>query len=409
MNTIGKPVKVGAAAAVQPRPSASAPVVEIRNLVKRFGSVAAANNVSLTLEAGKTLVLLGESGSGKTTVLRCVAGLENASSGTIMLSGTVVDDGQRTVPPESRRIGMVFQSYALWPQMTALENVTFAGTREQRGSAARKAARRQGEQLLDSVGLAGMKDRLPSQLSGGQQQRVALARALAGDVRLLLMDEPLSALDQALREELRLGLRAQIQKSGLACLYVTHDQEEALAMADELIVMRSGVVEERGDPRAIYERPATAFGAGFLGAKNVARGRVVKTGTPLCVAEVAGQMIAFSPVDSVVVGDEVELRWRREHMRFSEGGEPTNRWPAQVTSAVYLGHRWEVGLNCLGVAMRAWSENELAGAVPVQVSPMLILGYALRKTSAGNPADTSPSSLRADPGPVSAQRNSAST
>jgi ABC-type Fe3+/spermidine/putrescine transport system ATPase subunit len=218
---------------------------------------------------------------------------------------------------------------------------------------------------------------------------VALARALAGDVRLLLMDEPLSALDQALREELRLGLRAQIQKSGLACLYVTHDQEEALAMADELIVMRSGVIEERGDPRAIYERPATSFGAGFLGAKNVVRGRVVRTGTPLCVAEVAGEMIAFSPVDSVVVGDAVELRWRREHVRFTEGAEPVNRWRAQVTSAVYLGHRWEVGLNCLGVAMRAWSENEIGGVVPVQVAPMLILGYAVRKATSGDAVDTS--------------------
>ncbi|HVY99554.1 MAG TPA: ABC transporter ATP-binding protein [Dongiaceae bacterium] len=389
MNTVARSIardeRDGRVAA---RPEA-APVVEIRNLVKRFGPVAAADNVSLTLAAGKTLVLLGESGSGKTTVLRCVAGLENATSGTIRIGGTLVDDGERTVPPESRRIGMVFQSYALWPQMTALENVAFAGTREQKGSAARKAAREQGEHLLESVGLARMKDRLPSQLSGGQQQRVALARALAGDVRLLLMDEPLSALDQALREELRLGLRAQIQNSGLACLYVTHDQEEALAMADELIVMRSGVIEERGDPRAIYERPATAFGAGFLGAKNMARGRVAKVGTPLCVAEVAGEMISFSPVDSVAVGDEVELRWRREHMRFTDAGDPTNRWQAQVTSAVYLGHRWEVGLNCLGVAMRAWSESEIGGAVPVQVLPMLILGYALGRSARGNPADTS--------------------
>jgi iron(III) transport system ATP-binding protein len=390
MNTIPKAMKAGTAGLARPPSAAGAPIVEVRNLVKRFGGLAAVDNVSLTLDAGKTLVLLGESGSGKTTVLRCLAGLENASSGTILLGGAVVDDGARTVPPESRRIGMVFQSYALWPQMTALENVAFAGTREQKGSAAKKAALSQGEQLLASVGLARLKDRLPSQLSGGQQQRVALARALAGDVRLLLMDEPLSALDQALREELRLGLRAQIQSSGLACLYVTHDQEEALAMADELIVMRSGVIEERGDPRAIYERPATAFGAGFLGAKNVARGTVARVGTPHCIAQVAGEMIAFSPVDSLVVGDEVELRWRREHLRIgAEGGDTTNLWQAKVTSAVYLGHRWEVGLSCLGGAMRAWSNNELAGEVPVQVPPMLVLGYAVPKPASGSSADTS--------------------
>jgi ABC-type Fe3+/spermidine/putrescine transport system ATPase subunit len=145
------------------------PVVEVLGLTKRFGTFTAVSNASLTLAAGKTLVLLGESGSGKTTVLRCVAGLENASSGTIRLGGAVVDDGSRQVPPEQRRIGMVFQSYALWPQMSALENVMFAGLRDRRGAAARREARKQAEELLDTVGLKTMKDRLPSQLSGGQQ------------------------------------------------------------------------------------------------------------------------------------------------------------------------------------------------------------------------------------------------
>jgi spermidine/putrescine transport system ATP-binding protein len=201
-------------------------------------------------------------------------------------------------------------------------------------------------------------------------------------VRLLLMDEPLSALDQALREELRLGLRAQIQQSGLACLYVTHDQEEALAMADELIVMRAGVVEERGDPRAIYERPATSFGAGFLGAKNVVRGKVVKVAQPHSVAQVGLDLVSFTAVDSFRPGDEVELRWRREHMtlRPREESGAINRWPAEVTSAVYLGHRWEVGLDCLGSAARAWSGSEIGGRVMVEVPPALMLGYAQRKT-----------------------------
>jgi ABC-type Fe3+/spermidine/putrescine transport system ATPase subunit len=283
------------------------------------------------------------------------------------------------VAPEARRIGMVFQSYALWPQMSARENVVFAGLRGNRGAAAKREARAQAEELLETVGLSALKDRLPSQLSGGQQQRVALARALAGDVRLLLMDEPLSALDQSLREELRLGLRAQIQRSGLACLYVTHDQEEALAMADELIVMRRGVIEERGDPRAIFERPATSFGAGFLGAKNCARGEVVQIGAPFCVALVDGNPVMFSAVGRFRVGDAVELRWRREHMRLlaEPGSGQTNHWPAQVTSAVYLGHRWEVGLDCLGATVRAWGDNDLSGDAVAHVPPAMMLGYAM--------------------------------
>jgi iron(III) transport system ATP-binding protein len=369
-------------AAQSPGPKAP-PVVEVLGLTKRFGTFTAVSNASLTLAAGKTLVLLGESGSGKTTVLRCVAGLENASSGTIRLGGAVVDDGRRQVPPEQRRIGMVFQSYALWPQMSALENVVFAGLRNRRGAAARREARAQAEQLLDTVGLKTMKDRLPSQLSGGQQQRVALARALAGDVRLLLMDEPLSALDQALREELRLGLRAQIRRSGLACLYVTHDQEEALAMADELIVMRAGVIEERGDPRAIYERPATSFGANFLGAKNLARGEVVQIGQPFSVARVGSDLVSFSAVDPIRVGDGVELRWRREHTRLGLAGSEgqPNQWPARVSSAVYLGHRWEVGLDCLGTLTRAWSDSDLSDTVVAHVPPLLMLGYASGRRS----------------------------
>jgi iron(III) transport system ATP-binding protein len=372
-----------ATAAPSPMP-AREPVVEISRLTKSFGNFDAVKEVSLKLEAGKTLVLLGESGSGKTTVLRCVAGLERATRGTIRLGGTVVDDGTRQVPPESRRVGMVFQSYALWPQMTALENVVFAGTRDRKGAAVKREVLAQAEALLETVGLAGLKGRLPAQLSGGQQQRVALARALAGDVRLLLMDEPLSALDQALREELRLGLRAQIQRSGLACLYVTHDQEEALAMADELIVMRDGIIEEHGHPREIFERPATAFGAGFLGAKNSVLAKVIQVAQPYATARVGADTITFSPVDQLGVGDSVELRWRREHTRLAPAADSRapNQWPAQVTSAVYLGHRWEVGLNCLGVPIRAWSESEGSDITVAHVLPQRLLGYRPRNESA---------------------------
>jgi ABC-type polar amino acid transport system ATPase subunit len=282
---------------VAPNPSpAREPVVEISRLTKSFGNFDAVKEVSLKLEAGKTLVLLGESGSGKTTVLRCVAGLERATCGTIRLGGTVVDDGNQQVPPESRRIGMVFQSYALWPQMTALENVVFAGMRDRKGASVKREVLAQAETLLETVGLASMKGRLPGQLSGGQQQRVALARALAGDVRLLLMDEPLSALDQA---------------------------------------------------------------------------------QPYATARVGADTITFFPVDPLSVGETVEIRWRREHTRLTPTATPgaPNQWPAQVTSAVYLGHRWEVGLDCLGVPIRAWSESEASDVRTAHVSPQRLLGY----------------------------------
>ena len=362
--------------------AAETPVLEIRHVTKLFGSVEAVSDASLVLPPGKTMVLLGESGSGKTTILRCVAGLENVTQGEILMEGSVIADGRRGTAPESRRVGMVFQNYALWPHMTAADNIAFAGRRSARGREVRRKAKEQAIELLHTVGLGHLGDRLPGQLSGGQQQRVALARALAGDVRLLLMDEPLSALDQALREELRLELRAQIKKSGLACLYVTHDQQEALAMADVLVVMKSGKIMELGDPRKIYERPATSFGAAFLGATNAARGIVVEVGETYAVAQVGDERLVFHPSDAgLVAGSSVEMRWRREHTTVVGGTGPAgplgvNEWRGEAVSAVYLGHAWEAAVDLLGGRVRALCRTELSGDVVISVEPARVIGYA---------------------------------
>jgi iron(III) transport system ATP-binding protein len=361
------------------------PAVEIHNLVKRYkgrGSddFLAVNDVSLTVLPGQTVVLLGESGCGKTTTLRCLAGLEAATAGQIHIDGALVDDGRRQTPPEARRVGMVFQNYALWPHMSALKNVAFAGQREFRGRGVSASSREQAVDLLKTVGLSDKADRLPGQLSGGQQQRVALARALAGDVRLLLMDEPLSALDQSLREGLRLELRAQIKRSGLACVYVTHDQQEALAMADVLVVMRAGRIEEIGNPQDIYENPRTAFGAGFLGAKNTAKGVVRTSGTDFHDADVDGNLVRFKTTGwTPSVGDSVELRWHPEHVNihFTENDDTTklNRWSAVVERTVYAGHTWEVCLTALGASWRAWAQAKPVGQISVSVQPEHISGY----------------------------------
>jgi len=357
--------------------------VVIDGLVKRYGSVTAVNEVSLTVGAGKTVVLLGQSGCGKTSILRCVAGLEEVDAGTIRIGDEVVADGRRQMPSESRHIGMVFQDYALWPHMSAVKNVSFAARRKGDGRISRERAAAQAKALLATVGLHGLFDRLPSQLSGGQQQRVAVARAIAGDVRVLLMDEPLSALDQSQREDLRLELRGHIQRSGLACLYVTHDQQEALAMADVLVVMHSGQIMEMGDPTACYERPRTAFGAEFLGARNVVRGTVVESGREHHVAMVADNQVTFTaPAGPLRVGSSVELRWRPADILVGSAlsnaaSSNVNRWHGETIRSLYLGGVYELAVRGLGGELRGrCAERVPVGETTFSVDPERILGYA---------------------------------
>ncbi|OQP87325.1 iron ABC transporter ATP-binding protein [Rhizobium rhizosphaerae] len=238
-------------------------LLSIETLTKRFGGVVALDRLSLTIMAGEIHALIGPSGCGKSTALRLIAGFEQAESGAITMNGRRIDG----LKPEARDIGMVFQDYALFPHLTVAENIAFGLHRLDR--AAREAAVRDHLALMRLQGLEG---RRPDQLSGGQQQRVALARSLAARPRLLLLDEPFSNLDASLRETARREMRDVLRASGMTALFVTHDREEALSLSDRVTVLKAGRVEQTDRPERVYQRPASAFVAGFLGRTNLLQG-----------------------------------------------------------------------------------------------------------------------------------------
>jgi putative spermidine/putrescine transport system ATP-binding protein len=246
--------------------------VSLRNLTRAFGATKALDGMSLDIAPGELVALLGPSGCGKTTALRIVAGFEFADSGEVLVNGRDVSE----VPAARRDMGMVFQSYSLFPNMSALDNVGF-GLRMRKTAAAQR--RRKAAELLDMVGLSAQAGQYPHQLSGGQQQRVALARALAIEPHVLLLDEPLSALDAKVRLQLREQIRTLQQRLGTTTIFVTHDQEEALSMADRVGVMRDGRLEQVADPSELYSRPATAFVAEFVGTMNRLPGELAGPGT----------------------------------------------------------------------------------------------------------------------------------
>lgn len=226
------------------------------------GGNRALDEFSIEIADGDVLVLLGPSGSGKTTLLRCLAGIERISAGTIVLDGKQVAAGARHLPPEDRDLAMVFQDYALWPHMVVRDNVAFA---LRRSGMKRSERRAEAAAVLGRVGLSALQDRYPSQLSGGEQQRVALARALAGRTKLILFDEPLSNLDANLRERMRIEISALVREAGATAVYITHDQAEAFALADQVGVMERGRLVQLGRPEDVYEAPATPFVARFTG------------------------------------------------------------------------------------------------------------------------------------------------
>ena len=248
--------------------------VTVTGLRKKFGNEWAVDDVGFEVEEGKLLVLLGPSGCGKTTTLRCVGGLEQPDGGKIVIDGEVVTDadGGRFLLPEARGMGMVPQSYAIWPHMTVFENVAFPLKMQRLG---RSEVARRVQQALDVVRLEEFGGRNATDLSGGQQQRVALARAIVGTPKVLLFDEPLSNLDAKLREEMRDLLKDIQREINITAIYVTHDQAEAMALGEELIVMNAGKVEQRGSARSLYSEPATQFVANFIGVASFFRGTVV--------------------------------------------------------------------------------------------------------------------------------------
>src|SRR5579859_5087672 len=253
--------------------------VELRGLTKRFGSVTVVDNVSLRIDHGQLICLLGPSGCGKTTTLRLIAGFLEPSDGEIHVGERLVSSAARTLPPESRKMSMIFQSYALWPHMTVAENITY-GLRLRkldRDTIAKKL-----KAILDTTKLEALAQRYPGELSGGQQQRVALARALVVEPETLLLDEPLSNLDANLREEMRFEIRRLHDQYKYTTVYVTHDQAEAMTTADRIVVMNEGRVEQQGSPEEIYQRPRSEFVARFIGGTNIFRGKTLGDGVVDC-------------------------------------------------------------------------------------------------------------------------------
>ncbi len=310
------------------RSSISPAPVKIQELAKHYGAIKANDNVNLDIEGGEFMTLLGPSGSGKTTTLKMVAGFVEPTSGSVMIDNKVV-----TEPPHKRDIGMVFQNYALFPHMTAAQNVAFplrmrSVPTQERDERVKNA--------LAMVDLADRMDQLPRQLSGGQQQRVALARALVFEPRVVLMDEPLGALDKKLRENLQLQIRAIQQDLDITMIYVTHDQEEALVMSDRIAVFNNGKIVQVGTGEALYERPETRFVADFIGESNIFGGRLDADGSHLK----SGDLSLAVPATMIASSTPAALVVRPERMRLNRLGtdlQGSNSLEAKVKDIIYLG------------------------------------------------------------------------
>ncbi|GLK72361.1 putative 2-aminoethylphosphonate ABC transporter ATP-binding protein [Ancylobacter dichloromethanicus] len=313
----------------------AAPFLRVTGIDKHFGSFRALSNVTLDVETGEFVCFLGPSGCGKSTLLRIIAGLERQNAGAIHSLDQDISD----LPPAQRQFGILFQSYALFPNLNVRENIVY-GLRNRR-LAAREIDSRLNE-LLELIDLKGSERKYPAQLSGGQQQRVALARAIAPSPRLLLLDEPLSALDAKVRVHLRQQIRDLQRRLGLTTIMVTHDQEEALSMADRVVAMRDGEVEQIGTPTEIYHTPRSLFVAGFVGKMNILPGHVSEG--RLTVGSLAFPIPA--PYDTPEnQGDVIAcLRPEQIRLRTLAGGAPGDTLPGQVTHLEFLGSFWRASL-----------------------------------------------------------------
>jgi iron(III) transport system ATP-binding protein len=314
-------------------PADRVPYLSIRSLTKRFGSFTAVDNISLDVYEGEFVCFLGPSGCGKTTLLRAIAGLDIQTVGRVEQAGRDIS----ALPPSKRDFGIVFQSYALFPNLTVRKNVAY-GLENRRGTKAEVV--RRVDELLDMVGLRDQGDKYPAQLSGGQQQRVALVRALATSPGLLLLDEPLSALDAKVRVYLRHEIRQLQRRLGITTIMVTHDQEEALTMADRIVVMNHGVIEQVGTPMEIYRRPASAFVADFIGLMNFLAGTMLGPGRVL-----VGRLELSCEADGFAPGTGVTVAIRPEDVRVQDvDATAENAFEARIETMTFLGSFFRVDL-----------------------------------------------------------------
>jgi iron(III) transport system ATP-binding protein len=340
--------------------------IRVEGLTKEFGSGArAVDGVSLTVPEGQIVTLLGPSGCGKTTILRCIAGLETPSAGRILIGDQVVHDGAtgETVPVEKRAVGMVFQSYAIWPHLTVFDNVALALEFNQKRSDDRTDVRSRVVEVLRSVGMDGYQERYPSELSGGQQQRVVLARALVYRPRVLLLDEPLANLDARLREAMRFELRDVQQQLGLTVIYVTHDQAEAMALSDHVIVMREGQILRQGAPRAIFADPEHPFVADFLGVSNRLAGEIVAVPTAGRVeVELAGTDLSVMVKGAGAAQQQVWVAVRPSRVglyrRALDGVSGSDALPGRIVRVTFLGEEVDCQVQVGDLMLQARDSGE---------------------------------------------------
>ncbi|MCD0449612.1 ABC transporter ATP-binding protein [Actinocorallia sp. API 0066] len=334
-------------------------LVSVRGVTRRFGEVTALDDVSLDIEQGEFFALLGPSGCGKTTLLRILAGFERPDSGEVLLDGADL----LALPPHRRPVNLMFQSYALFPHLSVEKNIAYGLERER---LAKAEIRERVAEVLETIGLGGAARRRPDQLSGGQRQRVALARAIVKRPRLLLLDEPLSALDKKVRAEMQLELKRLQHEVGITFVVVTHDQEEAMSLADRIAVLHGGGVEQVDPPVALYERPRTRFTADFVGANNLFHGTLRAQGV-----EVAG--VGLLPCDvpaDAALGTAVDLAVRPENIAFTDAGVLRGT----VLDTSFYGGQSRVSIAVPGVAQPV--EVTAAGASPVAQGAEVQLGWS---------------------------------
>jgi iron(III) transport system ATP-binding protein len=341
-------------------------VISVSGLVKRFEGrdfrKTAVQGLDFDVPEGKLFTLLGPSGCGKTTTLRMIAGLERPDEGTISIDGRAVYDASAGVflPANKRPIGMVFQSYAIWPHMSVLQNVAFplttGSSRRPRAEARTRALR-----MLDLVGLGDLADRSATALSGGQQQRVALARALVREPKVLLLDEPLSNLDAQLRERMREEIRSVQQTLGITAVYVTHDQSEALAISDLIMLMDQGTIVEMGPPQEIYRRPRSEFTASFIGVANALDGTVASSDATALVVRTPQGTIRAGAQPELQPGMTVRVFVRPENVELSRRRHGDDDWSGSIRYSIYQGESWDYTVDVNDADLRVRVPKEKTG------------------------------------------------
>lgn len=338
--------------------SNSTTILSVKGLQKLFGNHFAINDVNFQLARGEVVSLLGPSGCGKTTTLRCIAGFYSVDGGEIKISGRTIASSDVFVPPEDRRLAMVFQNYVLWPHMRTFDNIAY-------GLRLRRMPKREIEErvneIMRALGLSGLGERYPHALSGGQQQRVSVARSLVVEPDILLLDEPFSNLDAKLRVEMRQEMRGLLKRLGTTAIYVTHDQEEAMVLSDRIFLMSGGRIVQEGRPIELYERPTTRFTAEFFGVSNFLPATVTEDGL-----ELGSKLCVRGAIErgGFKTGDKVLVAVREDGFEVTPGSEAggENAFEATISSRLYLGGSTQLQLESHGVPLSA----RVAGSTPLE-------------------------------------------